>query len=136
MLLVLAEHWITIARPELISGNQHYSVQVEKLAHTLPEGDWIGAFQSGSLGYFHRNTVNFDGKVNAAALQARRLGNLRGYVLDSPVRWIIDWPVYIERLVDPAASCFQRVRGTDGWEVWRRDSAACPSPSERAPVPP
>lgn len=60
---------------------------------------WIGAAQTGYLGYFHDRTLNLDGKVNFAALNARlqeekdgQPGALQRYVInDTEIEYLIDW---------------------------------------------
>ncbi|MEK6787557.1 MAG: glycosyltransferase family 39 protein [Pseudomonadota bacterium] len=67
-------------------------------AHASEE-TWIGAAQTGYLGYFHDRTLNLDGKVNFAALQARlqeekdgEPGALQRYVInDTKIEYLVDW---------------------------------------------
>ena len=59
--------------------------------HASPD-TWVGAPQSGTLGYFHDRTINLDGKVNPLALRARRENRLVQYIVyDTPVDLIADW---------------------------------------------
>lgn len=61
-------------------------------AENVPEETWVGAVQTGTLGYWHDRTFNLDGKVNPAALAARReSGHVLGYVVESPIDYVIDW---------------------------------------------
>jgi len=58
----------------------------------VPDDVWVGASQSGTLGFFHDRTINLDGKVNPDALHwrlARR--DIRNYVLTTPIACIADW---------------------------------------------
>ena len=60
-------------------------------AHLDPEV-WVGAPQTGTLGYFHDRTINLDGKVNPEALASLiEHGHILHYTLASPVQYIIDW---------------------------------------------
>ena len=53
---------------------------------------WVGAPQTGTLGYFHDRTINLDGKVNPEALRSLLDdGHNLNYVLASPVQYIVDW---------------------------------------------
>jgi hypothetical protein len=53
---------------------------------------WVGAPQSGTLGYFHDRTINLDGKVNPLALQARRDNRLFHYIVDdTQIEYLADW---------------------------------------------
>jgi hypothetical protein len=56
----------------------------------------VGAFQSGTLGFFHDRTLNLDGKLNPLALAASRERRHQSYVLDSPVEFVIDWVSILE----------------------------------------
>lgn len=58
----------------------------------VPEDAWVGAVQTGTLGYWHNRTINLDGKVNPDALAARaREGHVLNYVVDSPIDYLVDW---------------------------------------------
>jgi hypothetical protein len=70
----------------------------EWIQSNLREEDWVGAIQSGTIGFFHARTINLDGKVNPLALQARRLGRFPGYVIRSPIEWLVDWPEILGQL--------------------------------------
>jgi hypothetical protein len=53
---------------------------------------WVGAPQSGTLGYFHDRTINLDGKVNPRALQARTDRRLIEYIVcDTEITYLADW---------------------------------------------
>ncbi|HEY0876062.1 MAG TPA: hypothetical protein VGD94_21480 [Vicinamibacterales bacterium] len=65
---------------------------VEWVTGHVPPDVWVGAPQSGTLGYFHDRTINLDGKVNPFALQARRDNRLFQYIVDdTPIEYIADW---------------------------------------------
>jgi hypothetical protein len=68
------------------------------------EEDWVGSFQSGTMGFFHDRTINLDGKLNPRALAAARRGRLGEYVAASPVRFVVDWATIVEpwSRADPA----------------------------------
>ena len=73
-------------------GLSHLHFQmVEWVEANVPESTWVGAIQSGTLGYFHDRTINLDGKVNPEALAAVRDGRGPQYVLDTHVRYLVDW---------------------------------------------
>jgi hypothetical protein len=60
------------------------------------EDAWVGAFQSGTLGFFHDRTINLDGKVNPEALRAIRERRHQAYVLGSPIEFVVDWATILE----------------------------------------
>lgn len=58
----------------------------------VPHEAWIGAVQTGTLGYWHDRTINLDGKVNPDALAARQTeGHVLAYVTESEIDYIVDW---------------------------------------------
>ena len=74
-------------------GTQHMHKQVVEWTrdNVAPEV-WVGAPQTGTLGYFHDRTVNLDGKVNPAALKSLlEHGHILHYTLESPVQYVVDW---------------------------------------------
>ncbi len=69
----------------------HFQV-VQWVSNHLTSETWVGAPQSGTLGYFHDRTINLDGKVNPLALQARHDNRLFHYIVnDTPIEYIADW---------------------------------------------
>jgi hypothetical protein len=57
----------------------------------VPDDAWVGAIQSGTLGYFHDRTLNLDGKVNPEALRARAEGRIPAYIVERDVAYLADW---------------------------------------------
>lgn len=69
----------------------HFQV-VDWVTENIPAETWVGAVQTGTLGYWHDRTINLDGKVNPAALQAILTdGHILNYVLESPIEVLADW---------------------------------------------
>jgi len=64
---------------------------VEWVEENLTEETWVGAFQSGTLGFFHDRTVNLDGKINPEALRALEQGRQHEYVVESQIQFVVDW---------------------------------------------
>jgi len=64
---------------------------VEWVQKNVPDDVWVGAVQTGTLGFFHDRTINLDGKVNPDALRARLAGRTQEYVLASPIEYLTDW---------------------------------------------
>lgn len=92
--------------------------------HVLP-GERVGMFQSGTSGFVHPNVVvNLDGKVNVAAWQAYRSGQLSHYVDSVGFDYIIDWDLYTDRVFSDSA-LRSRYRSVDtlpqGVIVWKRN---------------
>ena len=101
----------------LVADQGHVQV-VRWVEANVPAEDWVGAVQTGTLGYWHDRTINLDGKVNPQALQARReIGHVLHYVAASEIAWLADWSgiagwvdregfgAYFEVIVnDPAAN--------------------------------
>ena len=71
-------------------NNGHMQV-VNWVKENTSEATWVGAIQTGTLGYFHDRTINLDGKVNPYALQAREDGAVLKYVVQTPIEVLADW---------------------------------------------
>jgi len=78
-------------------GTRHpHKANFDLTSYRIPETAWIGAFQSGVLGYFHDRTINLDGKVNPEALAARQQGTILEYILNkridgAPIEYLVDY---------------------------------------------
>jgi hypothetical protein len=85
-------------------GAEHMHFQaVRWVEDNLGEDTWVGAPQSGTLGFFHDRTLNLDGKVNPAAYEARtRAGGIERYVLDLRIPYIVDWATVVDLMNQPA----------------------------------
>lgn len=71
----------------------HFQV-VNWVEENVDETTWVGAIQTGTLGYWHDRTINLDGKVNPDALRARMDdGNIFAYVVDSKIDVLADWTI-------------------------------------------
>ena len=68
----------------------HFQV-VEWVEENVPEEVWVGAIQTGTLGFFHARTINLDGKVNPEALLARRDERIPEYVIGQDIEYLVDW---------------------------------------------
>jgi hypothetical protein len=69
---------------------------------------WVGAIQSGTLGYFHDRTINLDGKVNPLALEARKQNRVPEYVAESNIQHLVDWTgITAWMSLPPIASSFE-----------------------------
>lgn len=68
----------------------HFQV-VEWVQENVPDDVWVGAIQTGTLGFFHDRTINLDGKVNPRALEARLAGRTQEYVLETEIQYLADW---------------------------------------------
>jgi hypothetical protein len=74
-----------------VSEQGHMQV-VRWVEENVPDTTWIGAVQTGTLGYWHDRTINLDGKVNPDALAALQAeGHVLRYVVESDIEVIADW---------------------------------------------
>jgi 4-amino-4-deoxy-L-arabinose transferase-like glycosyltransferase len=73
------------------SIHQMHFQAVEWIAKNVPEKTWIGAAQTGTIGFFHDRTVNLDGKVNPEALKHVVADTIPQYVVDKGLQYIVDW---------------------------------------------
>lgn len=73
-------------------GEQHLHAQVvDWVAKNVDDDVWVGAVQTGTLGYYHDRTINLDGKVDPFALAARQENRIYDYVIERSVEYIVDW---------------------------------------------
>lgn len=70
--------------------HMHFQV-VDWVEQHVPADVWVGAVQSGTVGFFHDRTINLDGKMNPAALAARGPQKMRPYILSTSIRYLADW---------------------------------------------
>jgi hypothetical protein len=74
-------------------GSRHMHFQVvEWVAQHVRDDQWVGAIQTGTLGYFHDRTYNLDGKVNPEALEAKMAAAIPQYIVDKNIAFLVDWP--------------------------------------------
>jgi hypothetical protein len=60
----------------------------------------VGAFQSGTVGYFNGRVVNLDGKIDFQAQYAMSQGRIRAYIDDQQIDVLLDWPQLCELFGD------------------------------------
>jgi len=72
------------------TSNMHFQVK-EWIDDNVPDETWVGAIQTGTIGFFHDRTFNLDGKVSPPALQARLERRTLEYVVASPIQYLADW---------------------------------------------
>jgi hypothetical protein len=73
-------------------GSQHPHFQVvDWVKQNTSEATYVGAVQTGTLGFFHDKTINLDGKVNIAAYEALTRAELAEYVAASNIEVLADW---------------------------------------------
>lgn len=70
--------------------HQHFQV-VEWVKKNTTEETYVGAIQTGTLGFFHDRTINLDGKVNIKAYEALKEARLAEYVAASRIEVLADW---------------------------------------------
>ena len=80
--------------PDQLPGNPHLA-QLRLVQRVVDPSARVGAWQSGTLGYFRANVVNLDGKVNMEAL--RHQGRMDAYIRAQDVDVLCDWPALIRQ---------------------------------------
>jgi len=77
-----------------------YLLAVAALDAQLPASCRVGAFQSGTLGYFSRcQVINLDGVVNRDATRALKEQRMATYIREEGITAVIDWPWILEALL-------------------------------------
>jgi hypothetical protein len=85
-----------------VRGSDHMHFQVVRwVEENVPAEMWIGAIQTGTIGFFHDRTINLDGKVNRYAHDAIREGRIAEYTLATPVEYLADWIGILDWLTIP-----------------------------------
>lgn len=87
-------------------GADHMHFQVVRWVHeNVPEETWVGAIQTGTLGFFHDRTINLDGKVNIAAYEALLAEREGEYVVEeTPIVYLADWTGMADWLTKPVVA--------------------------------
>lgn len=70
-------------------GNPYYRDQIPLVERYVPDEDYVAAFESGTLGYFHDRTINLDGKVNPGILSLDTQEDFIEYLRRRGVRWAV-----------------------------------------------
>ena len=86
-------------------GDRHPHFQVIDWAESnIPKSMWVGAIQTGTLGYFHDRTVNLDGKVNIDAYHAVKSRRAGPYIPSTDIEYLLDWPGVADSITKPAVA--------------------------------
>lgn len=103
------------------TSNQMYEVAKWINGNITPTSK-IGAFQSGTLGYFCRNIVNLDGKNNPHALEAMTQGRGLEFIKSQDIEFVVDWPSQIAKYVNYGEFLeqFDAVGSVGAFQVYRR----------------
>jgi hypothetical protein len=104
----------------------NYDQTTWALAHVEPSCT-MGGFESGTLGYFRDRVLNLDGKVDAAALDARLAGRTPAFVHARGVAVMVDIPSGIARATRgrPPGE-WLHVQRLGRFDVWvRADRVSC-----------
>jgi hypothetical protein len=91
------------------NGNTNYCDQLQLVNQVVPEGEWVAAGQSATLGYFRDHVINLDGKVNGEALLFQE--NMDRYLSMKGISWVCDWPDYVSQYLGerPEALGWKRI---------------------------
>ena len=102
-------------------GTNHMHKQViDWVGNNVNDQQWVGAIQTGTLGYFHDRTINLDGKVNPKALEARvKFGSISTYVIDEEkIKYLVDWAGICGWVIDDKNSQF-----SENFSILKQDQA-------------
>lgn len=94
-LLALQQYRIYVEQ----ARHPHFQV-VEWVRKHVPDEVWLGAIQTGTLGFYHDRSINFDGKVDPRALEARLADRHHEFIVSSDAQAIVDWARTIALLED------------------------------------
>ncbi|HKU37782.1 MAG TPA: hypothetical protein VJR89_06530 [Polyangiales bacterium] len=88
-------------RNQILNRDHPHFQVVRWVQKHVPEHEWIGGIQTGTLGFFHDRTLNFDGKVNPSAYQAAIEQRRPAYVASTRVQYLVDWIGIVTWLRNP-----------------------------------
>ena len=89
--MLLAGSYVSLRQYHRGIHHPHFQV-VEWVRSEVPARVWVGAIQTGTLGFFHDRTVNLDGKVNIHAYEALVQKREAEYVVkDTSIQYLVDW---------------------------------------------
>jgi hypothetical protein len=94
-------------------GSEYITEQLALVNAHVPHQSSVGAWQTGTLGYFRDCVVNLDGKVNYEALKSQH--NLLQYVEQHKIEWVCDR----ERSFDRIAT--EQRMNAYGWQKFARE---------------
>ncbi|MBN1550344.1 glycosyltransferase family 39 protein [bacterium] len=81
-----------------------FSGMAKWINQNIPHDALVGSFQTGQLSYFsNRTIINLDGIVNYDAYQAMKTGQMADYVRTLNLKYLADWDVMIEKLLQNAS---------------------------------
>ncbi|MDM8566777.1 glycosyltransferase family 39 protein [Candidatus Halobeggiatoa sp. HSG11] len=80
---------------QYLGGFSRHFQFVEWVRDNASETTWVGAWQSGTIGYFHDYTINLDGKTNPEALEARREKRIPEYMIQKEIKYFLDWAAFV-----------------------------------------
>lgn len=116
-LISVVQHYLTYNKTDsnAFMSAVHY-------LETKHPGARIGAFQSGTLGYFLPNVTNLDGKINPKAYRAASAGKTLSYILSSDIEFVCDWPAIVSLYCDSTEFSFYYVKEAEvgTTTIWRR----------------
>lgn len=72
------------------NAHSHYHM-ADWVGKNVKQVEWVGAFQSGTIGYFHDRTINLDGKVNPDALKALKEDKIYYYIAGIKPDYLVNW---------------------------------------------
>jgi hypothetical protein len=118
------ESWASELSNLATHPNLNYDQAAWTLAHVRPDCR-VGAFESGTLGYFRDRVTNLDGKMDSAALAAREAHRTPAYVRAHGIQVLVDIASGIHRAAPDRAN-WRVVADFARFHAWvRRGAEGC-----------
>jgi hypothetical protein len=90
-------HRDTAVTTQFLAADTNQALAARAIADHVPEDRGpLGAFQSGTIGYFHDDVVNLDGKVNNDVIDYLADKDVCGYLDDRGIQYIVGWFTFID----------------------------------------
>jgi hypothetical protein len=81
-------------------NNYFYNEQTKWILDNVDKNILVGAGQSGTLGFYHRNLIHLEGKVNNEVIELRLDRKLYEYIVKHNIQYLIDTPPFINFFFD------------------------------------
>jgi len=108
----------------------YVSPQLKLVQDFVPEREYVGAGQSGRLGYFRERTINLDGKVNFYALRCQDITwdhqkGMPEFLRKNNINWICDWRPFIVKYLgkDPIIYGWRLIKEDSGWYLYHYEGS-------------
>jgi hypothetical protein len=115
LLIIFGGHYSKVWSPSPFLGEQ-----IPLVSRHVQSDAWVGALQSGTLGFFRDRVINLDGRVNAEVLPERH--DLSAYLDKKGIKWLADWDWLMDSyLQEPGGRRWKKVARSGSMFLYKRE---------------